>query len=334
MGYKFSSLKSVLDTFEYDEKIWASEIVNRIWKSRTIVHKYLKELIKRWYIVKYGSPPYVKYQKKISTKKTTKNLSEDIFISYEDKRILDESFYKFSASWKSLIWFEGFKIWCSERGFDIKSKKNNYIKIYKYIKSIQDICWNINTTSTFWKWFKNVYLDNVYYADLYTWMEFWRWKIAETAFYSKISQNKKLIEQTLNEILYKIKCIIHLNKYDAIAIIPWSIYRKNQLLKILKDKLKNLKLPFVNIIKYSPSWIIIPQKSLKTKKQRIENAQNTIFVDNEKIYKKILLIDDFVGSWATLNKTTEKLKEKWVKQVDWYSFVWNLDLSYEIINEI
>ena len=115
-----------------------------------------------------------------------------------------------------------------------------------------------------------------------------------------------------------------------------SIDRKNQLLIILKSKLKELKKPFVNIIKYYFTGISIPQKSLKTRKERIENAKNTIFIDDKNIwkYKKIFLIDDFVWSGSTLNETGKKLKESWVKQIDWFAFVGNLNLSYDIINEI
>jgi predicted amidophosphoribosyltransferase len=55
-------------------------------------------------------------------------------------------------------------------------------------------------------------------------------------------------------------------------------------------------LPFVNIIKYYANNIPIPQKSLKTRKQRIQNAKNTIFVEDKNIekFKNIFLIDDFV----------------------------------------
>jgi predicted amidophosphoribosyltransferase len=167
-------------------------------------------------------------------------------------------------------------------------------------------------------------------------MDFWRWKLAELAFYWKQSQNKTLINETIDEVIYKLECLVRKNNYDAIGIVPWSIERKNQLLKILKNKLKNLLIPFVKIIKYYSSWIPIPQKTLKTREQRILNAKNTIFIDDRNIsnYKKILLIDDFVWSWSTLNETAKKLKEQWVETVDWLAFVGNLNLSYEVINEI
>jgi len=54
----------------------------------------------------------------------------------------------------------------------------------------------------------------------------------------------------------------------------------------------------VTLIKYFPNQIPVPQKSLKTREQRIRNATDTIIVDdiNAKNYHRVLLIDDFVGS--------------------------------------
>jgi len=78
--------------------------------------------------------------------------------------------------------------------------------------------------------------------------------------------------------------------------VPWSIDRKNQFLRIFALQLKQLGLPFVKTIKYYPNSIAIPQKTLKTREQRILNARNTIFIDdpNTSDYHKVLLIDDFV----------------------------------------
>lgn len=102
--------------------------------------------------------------------------------------------------------------------------------------------------------------------------------------------------QSISPIKHKILCSVHNSDFDALAVVPWSIKRENQLLKILKKELSEADLPFVNIIKYYPNKIPIPQKSLKTREQRIKNATNTIFVDDQKTqnYKKVLLIDDFV----------------------------------------
>ena len=162
-----------------------------------------------------------------------------------------------------------------------------------------------------------MWLDELYYADQYKWMDFGRGKLAEMAFYAKQSQNKQLIQETLTWTLPKIFCLIQNEKFDAIAMTPWSIERKNQLLKELKNGLSPCSLPFVEVIKYYENGIHIPQKSLKTRSERIENARNTIYVHDARIkeYKKVLLIDDFVGSGATMNETAKKLKDDGVEKV-------------------
>lgn len=143
-------------------------------------------------------------------------------------------------------------------------------------------------------------------------MEFGRGKLAEIAFYAKQSQNQTLIRETLDLVLPKIGCLISSEGFDAIAMTPWSIERKNQLLKYLQESLSPYGLPFVQVIKYYEHNIRIPQKSLKTREERIQNARNTIYVHDKNIsnYKKVLLIDDFVGSGATMNETAKKLKDE------------------------
>jgi len=341
MAYLFKSLQRIIDVFDSKNELWATEISEIIGKSNVIVHKYLKELVKIWKLKKIWAWPRTKYviifDKNEEIKKKNNNAQDNTFnIGFSEKKLLDEFFLKFSAQWKILKWFDGIKKWCEERNLDPEIKIKSYFDIYNHILKLQDNCGLIDAKKAFWKDFEKVYLDEIYYADQYKRMDFGRWKLAEITFYWKQSQNKQLISQSIDEIIYKIECLIWKQKYDSIAIVPWSIDRKNQLLKMLKNRLKTLNLPFVNIIKYYPNWIAIPQKTLKTREQRLQNARDTIFVDDKNIenYNKILLIDDFVWSWSTLNETAKKLKQLWVKKIDWLAFVWNLNLSYDIINEI
>lgn len=148
-------------------------------------------------------------------------------------------------------------------------------------------------------------------------MEFGRGRLAEIAFYAKQSQNKPLIQETIDLVLPRLLCMIRSGGYDAIAMTPWSIERKNQLLGYLQGALVICGLPFVRVIKYYENNIRIPQKSLKTRDERIQNARNTIYIHDPAIsqYKKILLIDDFVGSGATMNETAKKLKDDGVQEV-------------------
>jgi len=147
-------------------------------------------------------------------------------------------------------------------------------------------------------------------------------------------RNMNLEDKILNFISVK----NHIEKlHNNCGLIPainnfWKHFEKVYLDEIYYADQYNC----VNIIKYYESWIAIPQKSLKTRQQRISNARNTIFVKDDHIsqYKKVFLIDDFVWSWSTLNETAKKLKDSWVEEVVWFAYVWNLNLDYEVINEV
>ena len=168
-------------------------------------------------------------------------------------------------------------------------------------------------------------------------MDFGRGRLAELTFYAKLTQDMKLLDEALDAVVTRLQCLISREGIDAIAITPWSIDRRNQLLALLWKRLKPLGIPQIPLIKYYGSGIAIPQKSLKTRAERIQNARKTIFVDSTRDlpeYKKILLIDDFVGSGATLYETASKLAELSPVEIIGFAWVGNMNLSYEVISEM
>ena len=340
MNYKFTSLKPILDILSQGQEFSAWEISEHLWKSRQLVHKYLKQLINEWKIKKVGKTPHAKYRllQESSDKTDYWELEtrEIVPLDYKTTKILEEAFFKFSPTWEKLTWVDWIVEWLQERNNNVHSSITEYLRLHTYFESQKDDCWMLHAEQSFWKHFEINYLEQVLYADQYIYWQFWRWKLSELAYYGKQLQDKNLISESIKIILPKLKCIISRWSFDAIAITPWSVKRENQILKILQKKLWVLKLPFVNVIKYSQSWILIPQKSLKKSEDRIKNAKSTIFIDDRHIwnYKKVLLIDDFVGSGATLNETAKKLKDEWVQEVVGFVFVGNTDLQYEVIYEI
>lgn len=335
MNTSFKIAKSVENIFLKNEVLGITEIANILWISRTITHKAVKDLLGEKKVKKVGKWAHTRYKSLIFEENKAK-VSEKKLIDFQTKKFLDEYFYKFSSTGKLLLGFEWFQTWIFSRNFDFEKSLKNYKNTINYIEKLKNKCGLLDATSVFSKKFQENYMKKVVYADEYSCMEFGRTKLAEMTFFAKQSQNKKLINESLEEIFYKLECLIHTESIDAIAITPWSIERKNQLLQMLQTKLEVLNLPFIFLRKYFENDISIPQKSIKSKKWRIENAENTIFVldKNLKKYKNILLIDDFVGSGATLNITARKLSEKWAKNIIWFSFVGSLDLTYEVINEI
>lgn len=194
----------------------------------------------------------------------------------------------------------------------------------------------LDATQEFSKHVTQLYLDKVMYADQYHWMEFGRGKLAESTFYAKQSQNYQLIQSVIDMFIRKLECLIKTTDIDAIALTPPSIKRDYQLLDSINERIRLNKIPRINIVKWYPHQVVIPQKSLRSRNERLQNAQNTIFVYDENVsqYKRVLLIDDFVGSGSTLNETAKKLKDEGIQEVIGFAIVGNMDLSYEVINEV
>ena len=79
-------------------------------------------------------------------------------------------------------------------------------------------------------------------------------------------------------------------------------------MRVLERSL-NLNLKNINLEKIKNKFIV-PQKTLFKLEDRIENARETIIVDGNNKHKNILLIDDAVGSGATLNETALQIRKK------------------------
>jgi Phosphoribosyl transferase domain len=340
MSYRFSSLKPILDILARHPELSVDAISTHLKRSTAIIHRYLIALVADGKVEKIGSAPHTMYRLTHAawvTVEPSRQTSPDISpLSYSDERILSDIFVKYSPTGKRYQWSTGWTLWCSERGLDPIEKWWKYKEIYTHLLSLEDSCGLLRATDAYATALGTRWLDELYYADQYRWMEFGRGRLAEVAFYAKQSQHLPLIEETLALTIPKILCLIRWGGFDAIAITPWSIERRHQLLMAIQDALSICGLPLVHIVKYYEHGIRIPQKSLKTREERIDNARNTIYVDDKRssLYKKVLLIDDFVGSGATMNELAKKLKDEWVREVIGCALVGNLNLSYDVIAEM
>jgi predicted amidophosphoribosyltransferase len=79
----------------------------------------------------------------------------------------------------------------------------------------------------------------------------------------------------------------------------------------------------------------VAQKTLSKLSERIQNARESLFLDEDLVpYERILLIDDALGSGATVNEMAAKLKQKpQVKEVYAFAIVGSLE-GFEVIPEI
>ena len=127
-------------------------------------------------------------------------------------------------------------------------------------------------------------------------------------FFAKQHQDKQQLKNLISLFYRNLECLLTTFDINAIALTPPSISRKVQILDLV-DQLVDPSIPRIPLIKYSPSKILISETSLRRPEERIQNVKNTIFIREEDIdYHTVLLVDDFVGSGATLNETAIKLK--------------------------
>lgn len=333
---KITSLQPILDAFDHQNTWGVTELSYYLKKSRTLIHKYLKELLHRWELVTVWSGSHTVYKKK----KTT-NISSSPYdayrFDYNQIQYLETHFYKFAPNGELLTGIKWFLSRCLKRNIDPYKAVEKFITIVKYIEKTKNSCWLLEVTEDFKNHIEWWCIDKLFYADQYKWMEFWRWKLAELTFFAKDNQNIKMITQSIDMIKSQLECLIYHEKFDAIAFAPHSKKRSIQLLHELKKRLNMFWLPTINLVKYAPYGTIVAQKTLKSREDRIQNAKQTILIDTKldlKKYKKVLLIDDFVWSWSTLNETAKKLKNSWVVQIIWFAWVGNTNLTYDVINEI
>ncbi|CAC9512929.1 conserved hypothetical protein [Bathymodiolus azoricus thioautotrophic gill symbiont] len=80
--------------------------------------------------------------------------------------------------------------------------------------------------------------------------------------------------------------------------------------------------------------IRVPQKTLKKLNDRIENAQHTFVVSSVAKFQTTLIIDDAVGSGASINQIACKLKKAQnTRKVIGFAVTGSLN-DFEIISEV
>lgn len=325
--------KNILKYISTNEPINVVDIVNIFWLSKQIIHRHLKKLIEENKVYKVWKPPIVYY---FANTGSDKDLNVDVF-NNEEKELLKETFVYFGANWEVKYADLGFIKWCGKRNLDpikeIIFYKRTLKKYSVYKNENKLINWKTKIQAAFWK----IYLDELYYLDFYSIEKYWKTLLWNLMLYAKQTNNKDLANETLDLIKDRIYKIIKAYNIDSFAFIPPSIDRKIQLMNELKKwldlewkfNLKELKL--IKIFRDKP----VPQKSLNKKSDRIINASQTIFIWSKNFkWNNILLIDDAVGSWATLNETAKKIKsKKLVNKIYWLAIVWSYKW-FEIINEV
>ncbi len=285
------------------DQVSGKELFDHFELSDRAIRKQLKKLFENGVLIKSGRPPKVFY----SIKDKHKDYESKLQIESIDEKIINENFLIITPKGEEKEGLKGFEYWCNKFNLPIQKTANEYIEtLKKYSKYKRGGL--IDGTSKFKNTFEKIYLDQILYLDFYSIERFGKTKLGQFLLYAKQSQNKEYIKKLIAFIKPNIEKVIKKNKVNVIGIIPPTVKREIQIMRELERAIQtDHKLISITKIK---TPIIVPQKTLSKLPDRIENAKSTIVVNETGVFKNILLIDDAVGSGATLNETAKKIRER------------------------
>lgn len=268
------------------------------------VRKQLEGLMSFRQISKIGKPPKVYYKIAVAVDDAVEVYSPDP----KSFNIIQKSYLYITPKGEYKSGFDGFVDWLTKKHLPIEKTISEYIMTmqkygkYKNRNGLIDGTEKLNST------FSNVFLDKIYYVDFYSIERFGKTKLGQLLLYAKQSQEPSLVKSIAEIVRPKIDILVKKFKIDGVGFIPPTVKRQIQLMRELEKDL-NLALRKVNIIKVKTP-IAVPQKSLNKLEDRVENAKSTFVVDDQSKFNNILLIDDAVGSGATLNETARKIRDR------------------------
>jgi DNA-binding transcriptional ArsR family regulator len=296
----------ILDLIKDKSEISVKEITDVLLLSKQTAHTSLNFLVEAGIVEKLGRTPKTVYRLK---KKNAQKYS-DIDLKADDLTFLEKHFLLISETGDLKEGIQGFAIWCRQRNLPIEKTVNEFVstrkKYFSYFdkEGFIDGMEKIKNT----KGYSAIHLDHLLYLDFYAIERFGKTKLGTLLHYAKQGQSKLLMKRLVEEAGNKVSELCLKLKIDAINFVPPTIKREVQLMKFLQN---NIPLPFPRIeIKKISGIIPVPQKSLSKIDERIRNAQNTFSVAEKRKFNHVLLIDDAVGSGATVNEIAGKLKLK------------------------
>ena len=295
--------EKILEYLKTKDTATINELANFLTISHQTIHLHLKNLLEKNLIIKRGVAPKVFYSinKELPAKETKISIPE------ETAKIIEENFLLIEPNGSKKLGIPAFVIWCEKRNFNVEQKAQEYIDLYrKYNKLKQQGL--LDGKQKMKNSFKAVCLDDIFYIDFYAWEIFGKTKLGQLLLYAKQSQDKKIMNELIDTVKPQIIVLLQRENIEAIGFIPPTVKRETQFMKVLEKRL-NLNLPTLSIVKIKTE-ITVPQKTLSKIEDRIENAETSIIVDEKRRgFKKILLVDDAVGSGATLNSVACKIKK-------------------------
>lgn len=296
----------IIEFIKENQQARPEELVRFLQISKQALFKQLAGLLKKGIINKIGKAPKVLYVLN-SVAEVNADSNDNAQLSAKITETIEKRYLYISASGEKKEGLEGFKTWCKKTNQNIEKTAKEYIETLKKYDGYKNDGL-IDGKKKFKDTFPVTYLDEIFYVDFYSIERFGKTRLGQLLLYAKQSQNLKLIQELAEDIKPFLQQLIKKYKITAIGYIPPTVKRETQLMSELGKNLR-INLPRIAITKIIKD-IPVPQKTLSNLNDRIENAKKTIYVTEKYPSENILLIDDAVGSGATLNETAAKLRQQ------------------------
>ena len=262
--------------------------------------------------------------------KNTSIVKEEILTNFKDSNLIEENFYALTPLGEELVGVSGFKRWCDVRNFDFDAKKDEYITILKkYYK-------NDHTPIDFTNKLETSFADNVikkvWAVDYYNFEIFGKTKMGTQVMIAKQTGDSSITNQLISRIDPVLDNMIEKFNIEAVAFVSPTIQRQSQLMTKLDNNIA-IDIPRIKVHKVGAK-ILIAQKTLKSLEDRILNASETFVVESQKKYNNVLIIDDALGSGATLNELAKQILQKGIAKTCYGLVLVASPSGYEVINEV
>ena len=265
-------------------------------------------------------------ESKVLAENSSKNIEKSI-----GANLVDKHFYSLTPLGEELIGKKGFSKWCRQRKFDEAKKQAEYISIIqKYYPNNFKI--PIDFTNKVKNTFTDLALNKVWAVDYYNIEIFGKTKLGTQVMIAKQTGNDQAIMVLVDKISLIADNIIKKYNIGAVAFVSPTIQRQSQLMSGLEANVVK-DIPRLKVHKVGAK-ILIPQKTLKSLDDRILNAAQTFVVESSYSYKNVLIIDDALGSGATLNEIAKQIKYKKIAQKCYGLVLVSSPSGYEVINEV